>query len=133
MPQIALNKFPARQSGRFQAVGAVAILPAEGDGVPGDLADARISDGSAGDVGAQIFKGRGAAACGLNVHAPILAPDLGVHLPAMDLEELAQVLTEGGLEMGQVNQEVGLLDAAEPAALIESGAGDQTMDVRMKA
>src|SRR5690349_4844538 len=70
---------------------------------------------------------------GLKVHAPVLAPDRRVDLPAVSRQELTQVLTKGGLEMGLVNEEVRLFDPHETSALIEPGTGDQTVDVGMKA
>jgi len=133
MPQIASCKLRAWQGGSFQAVGAVAIFPAEGDGLVGDLEDAPIADDAAGDVGAQIFESGGSIARRLNVHAPVGAPDVWVDLPVVVFKKIAQVLTKGGLEMGQVDEEIRLLDAHESPALIESGAGNQTMDVGMKA
>ena len=54
----------------------------------------------------------------LDVHAPVQGPHVGVDLPPMDIEELTQMLTEGGLEMRQVNEEVGLLDAHEASFLV---------------
>ena len=43
------------------------------------------------------------------------------------------MLTEGGLEMRQVNEEVGLLDAHEATFLVQSGPGHQAVNMRMKA
>ena len=132
MPQIALDKLHAREGASFLAIIGGAVLPAEGDGVVGDVEDPGIADRGAGHVSAQIFERRRTVARGLNVHAPILAPDRGVHLPAVDPEEVTQVLTEGGLKVRQVDEEVGLFDADQTAAVIEPGAGNQTMDVGMK-
>ena len=133
MSQIAPDKLHARKERGFDAVAGVAILPAEGNGLLGDRPDAGVADGGAGDVSAQILQSGDAGARGLDMHAPLLAPGRWVDLPAVNLKEVAQVLAEGGLQVRQVNEEVGLFDADQPAAVIETGARNQAMNVRMKA
>src|SRR5687768_3867651 len=81
LAQIAPDKLNAGERESFVAVAGVPILPAEGNGVVGDLEEAPIADGGAGHVSAEVFEGAGAVAGRLNVHTPILAPDTGVHLP----------------------------------------------------
>ena len=54
-------------------------------------------------------------------------------MPVVGFEELAQVLPKGALQMWQVDKEIRFLDAHQPAALIQSRAGNQTMNVRMKS
>ena len=51
-------------------------------------------------------------------------------MPVMGLEELAQVLAKGALEVREVNEPVGLSHPHEAAAFIESSAGHQAMDVK---
>ncbi len=42
------------------------------------------------------------------------------------------MLAEGGLQMWQIDQELGILDAHGPAVGIESGTRNQAVDVGMK-
>lgn len=132
MPQIALHKLDTREGADFGAIGRLAILPAEGDGGVVNPKDAGIADGGARHVGSQVFEGGPAVAGGLNVHAPVPAPDAGIDLPVVGLKEIAQTLPEGRLQVRQVDEELRLFDAHEAAVLVETGAGYQAMDVRMK-
>ncbi len=50
----------------------------------------------------------------------------------MDAEEVAQMLPEGRLQLLPADEVIGFFDAHEAAALVESGAGNQAMDVGMK-
>jgi hypothetical protein len=131
--QIALHELHALEGAEFGAVAGVAVLPAEGDGLLGDPHHAGVADGGARDVGSEVFEGGTTVAGGLDVDTPVPAPDVGVDLPVVGLEEAVEVLSEGGLQQGEVDQEVRLLDAHEAAQGVETGAGDETMDVGMKA
>ena len=57
MAQIAPDKLDAVEGQDLGAIASVAILPAEGDVMLGDLEDPCIRDGGAGDVGAEILEG----------------------------------------------------------------------------
>jgi len=118
MAQVTPDKFMAWHGGRFLAVGAVAIFPSESNGVGVEIPQAGITDDGAGDVGGQVFESRDAIAHRPNVHAPILVPHRGVDLPTLLAQPLAQMLAKGGLQMGQVKQAVGFLDAHPAAAPI---------------
>ena len=100
MAQIASDEFDARECFGFGAVVIGTIFPAEGDGVVGNRDYARIGDGRAGDVGAQVFEGGSSGAGGLDVHAPVFAPDGRIDLPAVLFKELVEVLAEGALQVG---------------------------------
>ena len=76
----------------------------------GHAQEARVGDRGAGDVSAEIFEGGGAGAGGLNMHAPVFAPDLRVHLPAVLLKEAVEVLAESALEVGLIDQELAVFD-----------------------
>ena len=84
------------------------------------------------DISSEVLEGARAGAGRLDMHAPILAPDGGIGLPAVDVHPTAQVLSEGGLEMIQIDQEVRLFDAHGLAESIETGTRNQAMDVGMK-
>ena len=97
MPQIPLGKFHAGNAPGIDPIARGAILPAEGDRVIGDRQDPGIAEGGAGYLGPQIFERGSAAARRLDVHAPVHAPDLGVHLPVMSLKQPVPVLAKGAL------------------------------------
>ena len=54
------------------------VDPAEGDGMVVGCEDARVADGRAADIGAEVFDGGLAVAEGLEVDAPVLVPDGGI-------------------------------------------------------
>ena len=84
--QIAADKLYARQSERAATVLLGPIFPAEGDGLGSDGEQTRIIDGGASDISAQILKGGSSGACRVNVHTPLLGPDLRVDLPIVLFE-----------------------------------------------
>ena|SRR3974390_2854739 len=84
--QIAADKLYAGQSKRLAAVVMGTVFPAEGDGLGSDGEQTRIIDGGASDISAQILKGGSSGACRLNVHTPLLGPDLRVDLPIVLFE-----------------------------------------------
>lgn len=130
--KIVTHELNAGQVFCFGAAVVGTVFPTEGDAVVSDGSDASIIDGGASDVGAEIFNGRSAGAGGLNVNAPILAPNLRVYLPVLLFKQLTEVLPEGGLEVREEDQEVGIFDADKVAIGIEACAWDQAVDVRMK-
>lgn len=130
--KIVAHEFDAGQGFCFGAVVVGTIFPTKDDGVVCDGCDASIVDGGAGDVGAEVFDSRSAGTGGLDVDTPVLAPDLRINLPVLLLEQLTEVLTEGGLEVGEEEQEVRIFAADKVALGIEAGAGNQAVDVRMK-
>src|SRR5215472_14122802 len=132
MAQIAAEEFKGWECFGFGAVGIGSILPAEGEGVVGEGEQARIGDGRASDVSAQIFEGGSSRTLGLDMHAPVFAPDGRIHWPALIFKELVEVLTEGALQVGQINQELMVLDAHILALGIEPGARHQTVNMRME-
>ena len=79
-----------------------AVFPAKGNRVLVDLEHAGVGDGGAGDISAEIFERAGSRTAGLDVHAPVFAPDLRIDLPVIVLEESVEVLAESGLEVRQV-------------------------------
>ena len=64
--------------------------------------------------------------------APHFAPDLRVHLPIMLFEQLVEVLSEGALQMRQIDQELFSLDPDILAFGIEAGARNQTVNMGME-
>ena len=86
VPEIAAHKLDARQSERLATVLMGTIFPAEGDGLGGDRQQARVSDGGASDISAQILNGGSSGASRLDVHTPLLAPDCGIDLPIVLFE-----------------------------------------------
>ena len=129
--QIAAHELDAWQSFYFGAVLIRTIFPTEGDGVVGEGEHARIVDGGAGDVSAEIFEGGSSGASGLDVHAPF-APDLGVDLPVVFFKQLVEVLSEGALQVRQIDQELVVFNPDIIALGIEPGARNQTVNVRME-
>jgi len=130
--EVTTRKLHTRQSQGAIFVLAGAIFPAEGNGVLIDLENAGVGDGGVGDVSPEVFEGAGPGTAGLDVHAPILAPDLRIDLPVVVFEQSIEVLAESGLEVRQMQQEPRFFDAHELVALVETGAGHQAMNVRMK-
>lgn len=132
MAQITAHKLLAGERDFLGAASVGAIFPAEGDGVVADPEDASIANGSSGDVTTEVFERGGACAHGLDMHAPVLSPSLWIDLPLVVAKQLAETLAKGGLQMRQVNEEVSLLDAHRLAFGVQSGAGNQEVQVRVK-
>jgi len=130
--QIVAHELDAGQGFYFGAVMVRTVFPTEGDGVVAESEHARIVNGGASDVSAEIFEGRSTGAGGLDMHAPIFAPDLGVDFPVMFFEQLVEVVSEGVLQVRQVDQELVIFDADKVAIGIKASAGNQTMNVRME-
>ena len=130
--QVAAYELNSGQSEFSASIPVRAVFPSEGHRVWSDPKHADIGDGSARDVSAQIFQRAESGTAGLNVHSPVFAPDLRIHRPLVFLEQTVEVLAEGCLEVRQVQQELRLSDAHEPALLIETGTGHQTVDVGME-
>lgn len=86
MSEIMAHEFDAWEGLCFRAVVVGTIFPAKGDGVVGEGEQARIVNGRASDVGAEIFDGRSAGTGGLDMHSPSLAPDLRVYWPVLLFE-----------------------------------------------
>ena len=66
------------------------------------------------------------------MHAPVFAPHGRIDRPIVLFEQTVEVLAEGGLQMRQVEQELRLFDTHKSVLLVEPGAGNQAMDVRME-
>ena len=109
MAQVAADELDARQGQRLKTIVSAAVFPAEGDGGFIDGHEARIGDGGARDVGAQVVEGAGPEPAGW-ICTPQWSPDLRIDLPVVLREQLAKVLAEGGLQVRQVEQEVGVLN-----------------------
>ena len=62
-----------------------------------DPEHAGISDRGARDVGAQILQSADSGTAGLDVYAPVFAPDLRIDRPVVVFEQPVEVLAEGGL------------------------------------
>ena len=67
MPEVERDKLQAREGADLAAVARRPVLPAEADGVIVEAHHAGITEGSAGDIVAEILEGRAAVAGGLNV------------------------------------------------------------------
>ena len=89
VPEVAHDKLLAREGADLAAVARRPVLPPEADGVIVDAHHAGIAEGGAGDVGPEILEGGATVAGGLNVNAPILAPDGGIDLPVVNPEKVA--------------------------------------------
>jgi len=103
MAQVAAHELNSGQIQSFDAVVVVSIFPTKRDGVFVDLEDAPIVDGSASDVVAEIFDGGGPGTCRLDVDSPVFGPDLRIDLPIVVPQEAVHVLSEGPLQIGQVD------------------------------
>ena len=110
VPQIAADKLYARQGEQLAAILMGTIFPTERDGLAGDSEQARITDGGASDISAQILNGGSSGASRLDVHTPLLAPDLRVDLPIVLFKQLVEVLSKGALQMRQIDQELVAFD-----------------------
>ena len=66
------------------------------------------------------------------MHAPVLAPDLGIDRPIVLLEQAVEVLAEGRLQVRQIQEELRVFDAHELVALVQAGARHQAVEVRME-
>jgi hypothetical protein len=100
MTQVTGDKFGARQREDFPSIVAVAVLPPKDNMGVGEAEDARVGNGGAGDISAQVFEGGGAAAGRLDMHAPVLVPDIRINLPTLLVQKPSQMLAKGGLEVG---------------------------------
>jgi hypothetical protein len=132
MTEVAARKLNARQGQCAINVLTGAVLPAKGYRVLVGLDHAGVGEGGARDVSAEVFESAGSGTAGLDVDAPIFAPDLRIHWPVIVVEQPIQVLAEGRLEVRQVQQKLRFFDAHELVALVQAGARDQAMQVRME-
>ena len=134
--QVAPDEFDPGDGAWFDAVVITAILPSEGHGVVADGDDTRITDDAAADISAQIFDGIGAIAEGLNVYAPVFVPHRGIEhleIPTACLQLSGEVPAKGLPNQGKVKQEVGVLDGDDVPIWIDSGTGNNVMNVGMDA
>ena len=122
VPEVTRDELHARNGGGFPPVALGPVLPAERDRLSRDVDQARIVDGGAGDVSAQVFERAATGTGGLNMHAPILVPDDWIDLPVAFLEPPVKVLAEGRLQLRQVNEELGIFHAHQLAAGIQPEA-----------
>ena len=132
MPQITRHELHTSQRTSLRAIAGIPILPAERDGILPHPNHSRIADGRARHVVSQILQRAGSIARGLDVHTPVLAPDVRIDLPFVALKKLPQMLSEGRLQQWQVEQELGILDAYEATTLAQTGAGYQAVNMRME-
>lgn len=130
--EIAAHKLYARQGEQLAAVLMGAIFPAERDGLAGEREQACVVDGGAGNVSAQVLNGGSSGARRLDVHPPLLGPDLWVHLPIVLLKQLVEVLSKGALQMRQIDQELVAADPDIVAGVIEPGAWNQAVNMGME-
>ena len=103
MPQIAPDELDTREGQDLVPV-VLAIPPAEGDRLVGDLENARVADGGPGDIGAEVFEGGGPGAGRLDVNAPLQTPHRRIDRPILLFEEPVTMLPEGGLEVIEMHQ-----------------------------
>lgn len=117
MRQIAGHKLHTRHRLGLDDVAVGAVFPGEGDVGVGDREDARIADGRATEIGAEIFDGILTVAKGLEPDTPVRLPDAGIDgRQRMGRGQLSKPLLEGSPESGsqdglgcQVACEIGLL------------------------
>src|SRR6266478_8933062 len=100
LPQIAADELDARQRQSLGSVVVGPVFPAEGDGVLINRENARVGDGGASHVSAEILEGGDSGACRLDMDSPIFTPHLRIHLPALFLKEAIEVLAKGALQVG---------------------------------
>lgn len=131
MGQIPFDEVLSLKGADFSAAG-IAVFPAEGDVLLGDLKDAGVVDGGACDVSSEVEESRSTRTDRLDVHAPVLAPGFRIGLPAMPVQEGSKLLTKGGLQVRKMDQELGVADANEFTLGIKSGSGHQEVEVRME-
>lgn len=133
MPEVTRHELHPADGGGLTPVLFGSVLPTEGNGVIGDVDQARIVDGGACDVSAQVFEGAATGTRRLNVYAPVLVPDDGIDLPVVLFQQLIKVLAEGGSQMFEENQVFGIFHAHQLTSRIQAHARYETMDVRMKS
>lgn len=129
---VAAEELNPRDSFCFPTAVIGPIFPAESDGGIGEGEKARVVNGGAGNVSAEVFDGGSTGARRLDVNAPVFIPNGRIDWPAVFFKELVEVLTEGALQVGQINQELVVFHLHILAFGIESGARDQTVNVRME-
>jgi hypothetical protein len=132
MAQVTAHELLTGERESLGATSVGAIFPAKGDGRFADLEDASIANSGPGDIVAKILEGGGAGADGLDMHVPVLPPSPRIDLPLVVAQQLAKTLAKSGLEMRQVDEEVSLLDAHRLSFGLQSGAGNQEVQVRVK-
>lgn len=109
-----------------------AVFPEEGDGPVGERNDSTVGNDAASNVVAKITNGMGTGTGGPDVDAPGLSPDGGIDLPIFGIEFESEMVPEGRLQKGKVNQIVSLANRDDLAIAIESGPWYQEMNVGMK-
>src|SRR5215813_1720116 len=84
--QVAFCELKAGQSEFSASITVRAVFPTEGHRVWIDPDHAGIGDGGARDIGAQILERAVSRTAGLDVHAPVFAPDPRIDRPIVVLE-----------------------------------------------
>ena len=135
--QVAFDELRAFDGLDALGIAVGAVLPAEADMGVGDRNDARVADGGAADIAAEIFDDVFAAAEGLEMHAPVLLPDGGIDGgQRMLFGEVGEAIAEAGAEdaaqCGLGHEEVGILHGDHAARRIDARAGHDAVDVRVE-
>ncbi len=139
MPEITGGEFSTAEGFHPLGIAVGAVLVKEGDVGVGHREDARIGDRGAADISAEIFDDIFPAAEWLQVDAPVFLPDGGVDGGEFDFggfphfgDAVTQARPEHGAQGGLGDQEVGVFDGDDPPGGIESRAGHDAVNVRMK-
>lgn len=132
MPKVAFNEFEAGQGFRFLMAAVVPVYPSESDALLIDCDDPGIGDGGATNVVTEVFDRVGSVAERLDLDAPVLVPDGGIHLPLTLTESLVKMCPEGLSEERKVDEKVGLSHGNDIPLGIDSGSGNDVMNVRVK-
>lgn len=137
MAQIAVDELRAFDGLDARGVAVGAVLPAEAHMGLGERNDARVADGGAADISAEIFDDVFAAAEGLQVDAPVLLPDGGIDGgKRMFFGGIGEAVAEAGAEdasqRGLGHEEVGVLHGDDAAVFRDARAGDDAVEVRVE-
>ena len=81
MEQVAFDELGSRKIKFLFSISLAPVFPTEGDGVLGHRQDASISNRGSAHVSSQVFDCILSCSEGLDLHAPIDAPNLGINFP----------------------------------------------------
>lgn len=140
VPQVALNEIDAGDGFGAPGVAAGAVFPREGHRRVADVENAGVGHRGARDIGAQILDRLRPVAEGLEMHAPVFGPHSrldggqpGVfRQPPPRFELLPEELPEVLLQHRSEHEEAGTLHLHHATSGVESGPGDNGVDVGME-
>lgn len=114
------------------------VFPTEADVGVGDAHDTAVAYGGAADIASEVSYDVLPVAKGLQMHAPVLSPYCGVHfrqarmLPSQVMPTIPKAGTEEFYESSLGHEEVIAFDGHDTTVGIESGTGNDDMEMRMK-